>query len=278
MTNISGTQLCIYVAGLFLVFLLLGLFGSKYLTFDTSNNPQTIENLNVPSVSSSSDVAAGASQLYGWGYTPIKKEPRKKRQRRCPSCENIFVDQEDVCVLCHGGNKDCRFADITQNVNIDKYVLKASVPPCPDLTKYAKKNQIPPYPFNKEDWILKSAIPPCPKMPNLNNYIRKSEVPNCNKKECPECPVCPISPTCPPCKGEKIKIVEKVVYKDRPVIQEEMNYNNRYGYLPNNINYYPQIGGTWTPKLSELNEGFVSEPMAPSLHMARCMDAMPKKG
>jgi len=276
MTNISGTQLLIYVSGLFLVLLLLGLFGSKYLTFDTEIFPQTVENLTVPSVSSSSDVAAGASQLYGWGYTPITK-PHKKKQRRCSYCENIFVDKEDVCIQCNGEDKDCRYADITQNVDIDKYVLKSSVPPCPDLTEYAKKNQIPPYPFNKEEWILKSAIPPCPQMPNMEDYIRKSEVPNCTQKECPECPVCPISPTCPPCNSEKIKVVENIVYRDRPVSQEEINYQNRYGYLPNNINYYPQSGGTWTPKLSELNEGFVSEPMVPSLHMARCMDAMPKK-
>lgn len=284
MTYMSGTQLCIYVAGLALVLLILGLFGSKYLTFDTSNNPQNyrtqvVENLDVPSVSSSSDVAAGASELYGWGYTPIKKKHKKHKQksRRCPNCENVYVEEEDICVLCQGGDKDCRFADITQNVDIDKYVLKSSVPPCPDLTEYAKKNQIPPYPFNKEEWIMKSAIPPCPKVPNLTEYIKKSEVPSCVKQECPECPVCPIAPVAPVCSGDKIKVVEKIVYKDRPVSREEITYQNTYGYLPNNINYYPQNGGTWTPKLSELNEGFISEPMAPSFHMARSMDAMPRK-
>ena len=274
MTYISGTQLCIYVAGISLVLLLLGMFGSKYLTFDMSNNP-TIENLDVPSVSSSSDVSAGASQLYGWGYTPIKKHhPRKQRQRRCPQCENIYVDKEDICILCQGGDKDCRFADITQNVDIDKYVLKSSIPPCPDLTEYAKKNQIPPYPFNKDEWIRKSAIPPCPRLPNMKNWIRKSEVPNCVKQECPQCPVCPIAPTCPKCTGETVK--EKIVYKYRPV-EKVIVKEDGYGYDQNTLSSYPQVGGAWVPKLSEMNEGFISEPLAPSLNIARDMAAMPKK-
>ena len=285
MTYISGTQLCIYVSGIALVLLLLGMFGSKHLTFDMSNNP-TIENLDVPSVSSSSDVSAGASQLYGWGYTPIKKDkPQKQRQRRCPQCENIFIDQEDVCVLCQGGDKDCRFADITQNVDIDKYVLKSSVPPCPDLTEYAMKNQIPPYPFNKDEWIRKSEIPPCPKLPNMNNWIRKSEVPNCVKQECPKCPIAPIAPQCPPCPGDET-VKEKIVYKYMPV-KKVIVKKDSYGYDPNNLSSYsqevessyPQPGGNWVPRLSEMNEGFISPdtPLKPSLNMVRSMECMPQK-
>jgi hypothetical protein len=279
MSNISGTHLCIYVAGLVLVLLLLGLFGSKYLTFDTSDNPYspTIENLAVPSVSSSGDVAAGASELYGWGYTPItKKQTVKVKPRKCPSCENVYSEEPDMCILCQGKDNDCRFADITQNVDIDKYVLKSSIPPCPDLTEYAKKNMVPPTnSFNPNEWILKSAIPPCPQIPNLNDYVRKSEVPACTEScgsNCPECPVAPICPVAPPCEGERIKIVEKIIYKDRPVSQEELTYRNNNGYLPNNINYYPQNGGNWTPKLSELNEGFINEPMVPSMNIARGME------
>jgi hypothetical protein len=278
MPNISGTHLCIYVSGLVLVLLLLGLFGSKYLTFDINDNPYspTIENLNVPSVSSSGDVSSGASELYGWGYTPIiKKHKSSVKPRKCPSCENIYSDEPDMCILCQGNDKDCRFADITQNVNIDKYVLKSSIPPCPDLSEYAKKNMIPAYPFNKNEWILKSEIPPCPQIPNLNDYVRKSEIPACMENSgnnCPECPVAPICPVAPPCAGEKIKVVEKIIYKDRPFSQEELNYKNNYGYLPNNINYYPQNGGTWTPKLSELNEGFINEPLVPSINISRGME------
>ena len=258
MTYISGTQLSIYVGGIALVLLLLGLVGSKYLTFDITDNsdnpysPETIENLTVPSISSSGDVSTGASELYGWGYTPIKskkhhKKHREHKKRQCPSCENVFVDEIDLCVLCEGGNRDCRFADITRNVNIDKYVLKSSIPSCQNLSDYAKKSDIPPYPFNKDDWILKSEIPPCPSIPDMRKYILKSEIPSLIQTECPKAPVCPIAPTCPPC-----EIVDKV-------------YNDNF------------FTGNWVPKLSEMNEGFVQESMAPSVHMARCMDAIPRK-
>ena len=271
MSYMSGTQLCIYVAGILLVLLILGLFGSNYVTFDMSN--KTIENLDVPSVSSSSDVSAGASELYGWGYTPIQKHTKKQKSRRCPQCENVYVDQEDICVLCNGGNKDCRFADITKNVNIDKYVLKSSIPPCPDLTEYAKKNQIPPYPFNKDEWIRKSAIPPCPSLPDMTKWIRKSEIPKCEKQECPQCPVCPIAPTCPTTSNDVVK--EKIVYKYRPVEKIIVKDQNNYGYNPNTLSSYPQIGGTWTPKLSEMNEGFIVENMCPSLHITRGIEGLP---
>jgi hypothetical protein len=255
MSYIPGSQLCIYVVGIILSLLLLGIIGKKKLMLYSSNN--TIENLSVPSISSSSDVSAGASQLYGWGYTPIKKHhPRKKKKRRCPECENIFVDQEDICVLCNGGNKDCRFADITQNVDIDKYVLKSSIPPCPDLNEYAKKNQIPPYPFNKDEWIRKSEIPPCPALPNMDNWIRKSEVPNCEKQECPKCPVCPIAPVCPDSSDGTVK--EKTVYKYRPVEKIIVKENNNV-YDPDVLSSYSQMGGSWLPKFSELNEGFIAE-------------------
>ena len=272
MTNISGTQLCIYISGLALVILLLGLFGSKYITFDNSNNPFLVENLEVPSVSSSGDVSAGASELYGWGYTPITKpRTRKVVPRKCNSCDNTYMDEIDMCVTCNGGNRDCRFADITQNVDIDKYVLKSSVPPCPDLSEYAKKNMVPPYPFNKDEWIRKNEIPPCPPYPNMCDYIKKSDLksmqcgcggyrPESVQAQCPVCPVCPVLQAN---ENERIKVVEKIVYKDRP----------------SNISNYPQTGGFWTPKLSELNEGFINpkENILPSFSMARSLDAMPRK-
>ena len=144
------------------------------------------ENLEIPSTSSAGDVSSGASEMYGWGYTPIKV--KKPVSRKCPSCENIFIDEIDNCNTCK--QKDCRYADITQNIDIDKYVLKSSVPPCPNMSEYAKKYQIPPYPFNKNEWIRKSEIPHC-KNPDMNEYIKKSEVPS---KSCPSCPSCPICP------------------------------------------------------------------------------------
>jgi hypothetical protein len=266
------TQLCIYISGLALVILLLGLFGSKYITFDNSNNPFLVENLEVPSVSSSGDVSSGASELYGWGYTPITKpRTRKMVQRKCNSCENTYIDEIDLCVTCNGGNRDCRFADITQNVDISKYVLKSSIPPSIDLSEYAMKNMIPPLPYNPTEWIRKSEIEPCTPQPDMRNYIRKEEL-AARICECggyrtdgvqTQCPVCPTCPIISPNENERIKVVEKIVYRDRP----------------NNISNYPQSGGFWTPKLSELNEGFINpnEKLLPSLSISRSLDAMPRR-
>jgi hypothetical protein len=266
------TQLCIYISGLALVILLLGLFGSKYITFDNSNNPFLVENLEVPSVSSSGDVSSGASELYGWGYTPITKpRTRKMVPRKCNSCENTYIDEIDLCVTCNGGNRDCRFADITQNVDISKYVLKSSIPPSIDLSEYAMKNMIPPLPYNPTEWIRKSEIEPCTPQPDMRNYIRKEEL-AARICECggyrtdgvqTQCPVCPTCPIISPNENERIKVVEKIVYRDRP----------------NNISNYPQSGGFWTPKLSELNEGFINpnEKLLPSLSISRSLDAMPRR-
>ena len=247
MSNISGTQIVLYFAGIILVLFLLGLVGTKYLTFDTSNdNPYVVENLVVPNVASSGEVSGGSSELYGWGYTPITKPKANPTSRNCPSCKHVYIDNPDTCNTCQSGPKDCRYADITRNVDIDKYVLKSSIPPCPDLTEYAKKNQIPPYPFNKTDWVLKSSIPPCPPMQRLDNYVLKSSI---VKQECPkipECPSCPLVPNCKP----NIKVV-----------------------TPS-----PEAWGSWTPKLSETTSGLIPSnvSMSPSISISRGMDTMPQ--
>jgi hypothetical protein len=97
-----------------------------------------------------------------------------------------------VCPPC----TPCREPDMS------KYVLRASIPPCPtcpDLSQY----------------ILKSEVPP---MPDLSQYVLKSSIPKqqpvildcskCNKKEgyCPPCPrarcaevKCPPPTKCPAC-------------------------------------------------------------------------------
>lgn len=209
--------LCILILTIVVLSIILGNIKQRYK-----------ENFNSPSVSSAEDVSTGASELYGWGYTPIKAKHKKhKKSRKCPGCENIYVDEIDICNLCQNDENSCKYADITKNVDIDKYVLKSSVPPCPDLTEYAKKNQIPPIPFNKNEWIRKSDIPPCPRI-NKNDWVRKDEIePLIQKTKCQKCPVCPVAPLVPPCKKDKL----------------------------DNI---------WKPKLSEMNEAFTTEPMVGS--------------
>ena len=56
------------------------------------SNPKNNENFNVPSISSAEDVSVGASEIYGWGYTPIKskhKKHKKEEDKDCPKEEKI---------------------------------------------------------------------------------------------------------------------------------------------------------------------------------------------
>ena len=73
--------------------------------------------------------------------------------------------------------------------NMSKYVLKSSIPPCPavpDLTQYMLKTE-------------------CPPVPDLSKYVLKSSIPkqqpviidnSACKKDAGECPPCP-RPSCP---------------------------------------------------------------------------------
>ena len=91
---------------------------------------------------------------------------------------------------------DCKQPDM------NKYVLKSSIPPCPSVP-------------DMSNYILKSE---CPPTPDLSNYVLKSSIPKqspvildcskCNKPtgECPPCPrprcpdvKCPPQVTCPSC-------------------------------------------------------------------------------
>lgn len=264
MARISMTHMVIYIAGLAIVLLLLGMVGSK--STKPSDNPYEVENFELPSVSSSSDVSSGASSLYGWGYDPIDDETPQRRRRRCPSCENIYIDKVDL--VAPATDDVCRNCDITKNKDIDKYVLKSSVPPCPDMSDYALKSQLPPAGFNPDEWIRKSDIPPCPVCPDLKDYIKRSEVPPCDANNvCPKCPVCPTCPTCPPC-DEKTRVVEKIVYK--PGMSDQRM--DKRDYLPQSLgSHYPQAGSIWRPKLSDSNSGFISPnvPMAGNAFMSR---------
>jgi hypothetical protein len=89
--------------------------------------------------------------------------------------------------------ENCYNCDILKIKIFHKYVLKSSVPPCPDTSKYATKNMMQSCP-DISKYILKSEIPKCEKF-DKSKYILKSEIPACPK--CPICPVCPVCPVCP---------------------------------------------------------------------------------
>lgn len=150
--------------------------------------------------STSSQVGEGASQYWGWGFDGVNEEKRHKKERKCPKCDHVFIDN-DVCNIIIDDRHNCKYCDITQNKDIDKYVLKSSVPPCPDMSRFATKAMVHSCPdMNK--YVLKSKLPeycaayqpdkkcsPCPqkyvnvynditKHPEYNKYVSKD---NCKK-------------------------------------------------------------------------------------------------
>jgi len=86
-------------------------------------------------------------------------------------------------------------------IDWSKYVLKASVPPCPpqpDLSRYILKTECP-TPPDMSRYILKSAVPACPPcISTCNKPCKIGECPPCPR---PRCPVvtCPEPKACAPC-------------------------------------------------------------------------------
>jgi len=102
-----------------------------------------------------------------------------------------------------GGSVDGTSSGTSSGSNIDmsKYILKASVPPCPslpDMTSYMLKSECP-APPDMTKYILKSAAPACPPcISTCNKPCKIGECPPCPR---PRCPVvqCPEPKSCPPC-------------------------------------------------------------------------------
>ncbi len=91
--------------------------------------------LGAPSVSTPEDVSGGASGLYGWGKPPsIPPAPLP-----IPPAPPVPVQKYKKVYTCT--KRDCYNCDITRNKDINKYILKSSVPPCPDLSKYILKSE-----------------------------------------------------------------------------------------------------------------------------------------
>jgi hypothetical protein len=96
-----------------------------------------------------------------------------------------------------------------------KWVLKASVPPCPpmpDMSKYMLKTECPPLP-DMSKYVLKSSVPQCPPcISTCSKPCKIGECPPCPRPRCPvvrcpepkSCPACPAA-MCAPCPEPNIK-------------------------------------------------------------------------
>ena len=116
------------------------------------------------------------------------------------TCEVCRRPRPCPCEPSAGGHDNPDHRSCPQ-IDWSKYVLKASIPPCPpqpDLSRYMLKTECP-APPDMSQYVLKSAVPPCP--PCISTCNKP-----CKIGECPPCPVvrcpvveCPEPNACPPC-------------------------------------------------------------------------------
>ncbi len=200
----SSYDIIVWIFIFLLIALIIGLYISEnkrippslYTRTNGASTPyiehfeQKSSNIDGYRNSSSFDVSGGASSKYGWGINEYEndyernqfKEDKKEDGEEVKKC--ISKKNDPMCTKDYIEEKNkesCYKCDILQHPEIDKYVLKSSVPACPNI--------------DLNDYIKKSEIPACPNI-NLNDYIKKSEVPV--PKVCPtieKCPTCPEIPS-----------------------------------------------------------------------------------
>jgi hypothetical protein len=119
-----------------------------------------------------------------------------------------------------------------------KWVLKASVPPCPpmpDMSKYMLKTECPPHP-DMSKYVLKSSVPNCPPcISTCSKPCKIGECPPCPRPRCPvvkcpeprSCPACPAS-ICAPCPEPDIKC--KAAYLPNSPVRPMLASTSTFGF------------------------------------------------
>lgn len=205
---IMNSDYIIWIILLGTLFIIIGLYMSEETPLKISEKSKILNSFGIEegfsNKSSSREVEEGANPRYKWGlpgrkYNVYSEEsdsdddvPEFKPKKHW----YIPPDNDNLpnCVEQPKYDKEtCKNCDITMNKDIDKYILKSSVPACPDMSEYAKKNMIQTCP-DITNYILKSDIPACEKV-DLSKYVLKSEIPA--SPDCPICPECPVCPVCP---------------------------------------------------------------------------------
>lgn len=134
----------------------------------------------------------------------VSKQMNVDRFENYDSCDSCGQPSPCGCAQPnrskHPASPPCKQPDM------NKYVLKSSIPPCPavpDLSNYILKSECPPVP-DLSNYVLKSSIPKQnPVILDCSKCQKpKGECPPCPRPRCPEvqCPAAPKCPGCPPCK------------------------------------------------------------------------------
>jgi hypothetical protein len=166
----------------------------------------------------------------------------------CDRCRGPRPCACNSCSKC--GQHPCRCSGRNRSESMDapscptcpqpdptKWVLKATVPPCPpmpDMSKYMLKTECPPLP-DMSKYVLKSSVPKCPPcISTCSKPCKIGECPPCPRPRCPvvKCPeprACPACPTaqCSPCPEPNIRC--KADYQPGPV-RPMLASTNTFGF------------------------------------------------
>lgn len=119
-----------------------------------------------------------------------------------------------------------------------KWVLKASVPPCPpmpDMSKYMLKTECPPQP-DMSKYVLKTSVPNCPPcISTCSKPCKIGECPPCPRPRCPvvkcpepkACPACPAA-ICAPCPEPDIKC--RAAYNPSTPVRPMLASTSTFGF------------------------------------------------
>lgn len=120
---------------------------------------------------------------------------------KCSEC-----GQDSPCDCPNNGHPAC---PPCKQPNMNKYVLKSTIPPCPvlpDMSNYILKSECPPV-SDLSNYVLKSSIPKqSPIILDCSKCNKPSgECPPCPRQRCPEvlCPTPTKCASCAPCPRTK---------------------------------------------------------------------------
>jgi hypothetical protein len=179
---------------------------------------------------------------------PLKIVDKFSDYGTCDRCRGPRPCACNSCSKC--GSGPCRCSGRNGDQSMDaascptcpqpdptKWVLKATVPPCPpmpDMSKYMLKTECPPLP-DMSKYVLKSSVPKCPPcISTCSKPCKIGECPPCPRPRCPvvKCPeprACPACPTaqCSPCPEPNIRC--KADYQPGPV-RPMLASTNTFGF------------------------------------------------
>jgi hypothetical protein len=188
-------------------------------------------------------VAIIAVLLFALGYVSGRCiEPTKKEGFEGSPSVPLCSKCKKTCP-CPCGNNSRPMCPPCREPDLSKYVLKSTVPPCPqcpDMSQYMLKTECPPAP-DLSKYVLKSSIPKQQPIIIDNSACKKDagECPPCPRPRCPEVK-CPPATKCPPPAPCPRPVCPPAPTKVKCVAEETKSYNVRPFLAPLS---YSEFGG-----------------------------------